>query len=223
MPRGTESRKPVRNGSEPRVPNGSELPIGSRLSANDPIVRPEFVGGRPPVLDDDELYALAESLNRRLGRPPKLQELTDESGGCQRQRASRAIHRLRNTQAEAAVRSQLVLPQELEVELRSWTERWLRVAAMQLSESQAQMDERHEHAMLRNQDLLAEQHEAISQLREQIEDQRRIATELLVRNRQLTEDLQKVCAEHTITQAVSDERYRLLEALRVNEGKKKQS
>lgn len=221
MPRNTEDRNPVRNRSESTVPNGSELPLGHphKLSANNPNGRPDALGGRPPVLNDDELYSVAEALNRHLGRPPRLQELVEQSGGCQRQRASRAIQRLRHTQAEMAVRSQLVLSQELEAELRSWIERWMRVAAKQLSESQARMEEDHEHNMLRNQDLLAEQHEAISQLREQLEDQRRIATELLVRNRQLGDEVQTVRAEHTITQAVSDERYRLLQALRVREVK----
>jgi hypothetical protein len=200
----------ARRGSEP-------FGTGSESAAND--VAPYTAsrtdaGGRPPVLTDDQLYALAGELLKHLGRPPRLNELIEHSGGCQRQRASRILQQQRLALAEKAVRSQLILPQDLEAEHRAWVDRWMQVAATQLAERHAQLDAEHERAIVAANELIAEQHQTLAELREQLEDQRRIAGELAARTRDLTTETSQLRAERDVALAVSDERLRLLDALR---------
>lgn len=205
--RGSE---PFGTGSERSVPNGSEG------AANDAMSRPASLPdmGRPPVLSDEQLYELANDLLRRLGRPPRLNELIESSGGCQRQRASRILQQQRVALAEKAVRSQLILPQDLEAEQRAWVDRWMQVAAAQLADRHAQLEAEHERAIAAANELIAEQHQTLAELREQLEDQRRIAGELAARTRDLTAENAQLRAERDVALAVSDERLRLLHALR---------
>jgi len=96
--------------SEPSVRNGSELSSlipanqGMRADATPPR------SGRPPVLDDEALDELAVMLQRQLGRLPRLDELIEEAGGCQRQRASKAVQRIRSGAAQLQLQEILRLP-----------------------------------------------------------------------------------------------------------------
>jgi hypothetical protein len=213
----------VPNGSEPRVPNRSE-PVESirralgvdGAASNDGTGSsgPPLSAGRPPVLDDSELDALAQRLSRQLGRPPRLHELTEAAGGCQRQRASRAVQRLRLGIAEKAVRSQIVLPPQLEVELRAWVERWLQVAALQMREVHAEFEQRHEETLLDAQDLLSEQTAQLTHMRERLEDQARMTGELLAANKTLQAQIAQARAERDIANAVSEELRGVIDTLK---------
>lgn len=193
------------NGLGGTVPNGSKVPNSGQQSANDSGHGPT---GRPAILDDEQLLELAGELNQRLGRPPRLEELIEAAGGCQKQRASRAIRALRERLAAAAVRSMLVLPPDLEAEHRAWVDRWMRVAAERLSGEHALLIERHDEKNQKAQDLLTEQNLVIKGLRESLADQQRIAAELAQSVRELNALTAKLTGERDVALAIAAERLR---------------
>lgn len=192
------------------VPNGSKVPnAGQQAPANDPRHGPM---GRPAILDDEQLLELAGELNQRLGRPPRLEELIEAAGGCQKQRASRAIRALRERLAAAAVRSMLVLPPELEAEHRAWIDRWMRAAAERLSGEHALLVERHDEKLQKTQDLLAEQNLVIKGLRESLADQQRIAGELAQSVNELNALAGKLRSERDVALALAEDRLKYFRA-----------
>ena len=88
--------------------------------------------GRPPVMDDAALQALARQMNSQLGRPPRADELIQEAGGCQRKRAL-AAQLLRTELAQRAVRSQLLFPASIESHLRALMGEWIEHASAHLA------------------------------------------------------------------------------------------
>lgn len=195
-----------RNGSEPFIPNGSEI---GKPGTPDPK-------GRPPVMDDAQLMTLATTLSERLGRPPTLEALIQAAGGCQRQRASRTLKLLREQLAAKAVRSRIELPAELESELRGWLERCQMLCAQQLSAEQARIDERHEQERTADRDLVAELQTSLRELREALADQTRVATEVIAANRKLEEQVLRLKAERDIANALADDRMAIIQACRMN-------
>ncbi len=195
-----------RNGSEPSVPNGSEI---RKPGTPDPK-------GRPPVMDDVQLMMLAKSLAERLGRPPTLEALIETAGGCQRQRASRILKLLREQLAAKAVRSRIELPAELESELRGWLDRCQTLCAQQLSAEQARIDERHEQERTADRDLVAELQASLRDLREALADQTRVATEVIAANRKLEEQVLRLKAERDIANALSEDRMAIIQACRMH-------
>lgn len=191
------AKHPNRHRSEPNVPNGSR----SRSS----------IAGRRPLLDDDQLLQLAAQLHARKGDVPKLDELIDASGGCQRQRASRALKQLRAELASKAVRAAITLPLEHEQALRAWTATWLDIASKQLAEEHATLSEKHQAEIDRLQDLIAEQRAHIAMLREQAEDQHRIACEYLETQESQAAEIERLKGELLRVSAIADERRRMLE------------
>lgn len=175
--------------------------------------------GRPAVLDDDALLTLAEELNRTLGRPPRLDELIQASGGCQRQRASRTIRRLRENLASKSVRALLLMPPELESDIRQWIDRWMVSAAQQLAAEHAELLASHDQAIERANDLIGEQQTVIAELREGTADQQRMTSELLVRNQALGQEVQKLIAERDIAHALAEDRLKLIERWEVSRAK----
>lgn len=197
-------RSPSSNGLNGTVPNGSKGPnSGPGATANDAGHGPI---GRPSILDDDQLLELAAELNKRLGRPPRIEELIEAAGGCQRQRASRAIRELRERLAASAVRSMLVLPQDLEAEHRAWVDRWMQVAADRLAGEHAVLIERHDEKWQKAQDLLTEQHLVIRGLRESLADQQRIAAELAQSVKELNAEAAKLRSERDVALAIAADR-----------------
>ncbi len=186
-----------RNGSEPSVPNGSEI---RKPGTPDPK-------GRPPVMDDVQLMMLAKSLAERLGRPPTLEALIETAGGCQRQRASRILKLLREQLAAKAVRSRIELPAELESELRGWLDRCQTLCAQQLSAEQERTADR---------DLVAELQASLRDLREALADQTRVATEVIAANRKLEEQVLRLKAERDIANALSEDRMAIIQACRMH-------
>ena len=198
------------NGLGGTVPNGSKVPnSGQQGAAKDPRHGPT---GRPAILDDEELLELAAELNQRLGRPPRLEELIEAAGGCQKQRASRAIRALRERLAAAAVRSRLVLPPELEAEHRAWIDRWMRVAAERLSGEHALLVERHDEKLQKAQDLLEEQNLVIRGLREALADQQRIAAELVQSVSELNGVASTLRSERDVALALAEDRLKYFRA-----------
>ncbi|MDP9139959.1 MAG: hypothetical protein M3O62_04110 [Pseudomonadota bacterium] len=206
------------------VPNGSELPVPNRSE----LSRTAAAGvsnegrwsagtaapmGRPPVLGDGDLDALAAELNGSLGRPPKLEELVVASGGCQRQRASRAIQRLRENLAAKSVQSTLVLPPIFEAELRRWMDRVMSMAATELAGEHARLISEHEHQGQADQELVHEQQIVIQDLRERLADQQRIGTELMAETQRLRVDKAQIAAELAIATALGDDRLRLFDKM----------
>ncbi|MDM4772949.1 hypothetical protein [Solimonas sp. SE-A11] len=202
-------RSPSGNGSNGTVPNGSKVPNSGQQAANDPRQGPT---GRPAILDDEQLLELAAELNQRLGRPPRIEELIEAAGGCQKQRASRAIRALRERLAAAAVHSMLVLPPELEAEHRAWIDRWMRVAAERLSGEHALLVERHDDKVQKAQDLLEEQNLVIKGLRESLADQQRIAAELAQSVGKLEAMTSKLRGERDVALALAEDRLRYCRA-----------
>lgn len=197
-------RSTTPTGANGTVPNGSKVSSPDRgAAANDAGRGPT---GRPAVLDDEQLMDLALELNKRLGRPPRIDELIDASGGCQRQRASRTIRELRERLAATAVRSMLVLPQDLEAEHRAWIDRWMNLAADRLSAEHAVLVERHEEKWQKAQDLLSEQNLVIQGLRESLADQQRIAAELTQSVQQLTAQATQLRGERDVALAIAEDR-----------------
>jgi len=198
------------NGLGGTVPNGSKVPnSGQQAAANDSRHGPM---GRPAILDDEQLLDLAGELNQRLGRPPRLEELIEAAGGCQKQRASRAIRALRERLAAAAVRSMLVLPTELEAEHRAWIDRCMRVAAERLSGEHALLIERHDEKLQKAQDLLEEQNLVIKGLRESLADQQRIAAELAQSVTELNAAVSKLRSERDVALALAEDRLKYFRA-----------
>lgn len=213
-------------GSERRVPNPSERAVRNGLSDRiglDPslsgkVANRSGANGRPPVMDDQELLALARDLNQAQGRPPRAQELIDAAGGCQRQRAIRTIQRLRNELAAKAVRAQLTLPQDLEAELRGWIGRWIELAARQLAQRHADFELQSESKLTDARDLLAEQKERLSVLRSQLDEQRSLAQHNGQASETLRTENAALRSERDIALAISEERRRLLNALAEGRG-----
>ena len=212
-------RSPSSNGLNGTVPNGSKGPnSGPGATANDAGHGPI---GRPAILDDEQLLELAAELNRQLGRPPRIDELIEAAGGCQRQRASRAIRELRERLAAAAVRSMLVLPQDLEAEHRAWIDRWMQVAADRLAGEHAVLIERHDEKWQKAQDLLTEQNLVIRGLRESLADQQRIAAELAQSVKELNAETVQLRNERDVALAIAADRLRYCRVPPVESGEHK--
>lgn len=165
--------------SEPSVRNGSELSSlipanqGMRADATPPR------SGRPPVLDDEALDELAVMLQRQLGRLPRLDELIEEAGGCQRQRASKAVQRIRSGAAQLQLQEILRLPSGLEQLQRRWIDRWMNAAAAQLADHHADLTARHDEKVEALEAVISEQHRALSSIQDQKADLERMTDELL--------------------------------------------
>lgn len=203
MPRNRAEGLTVPNHSERSVRNGSE-------PANDSSWKP--AGGRPAVLSDAQLLELAHQLMSTLGRPPRLTELIQAAGGCQRQRASRAIQSLREAMGGRAVRSQLILPPILETQLRSWIDTWMDAAAQQLAQVQADLQQTHDEQQDKAAEMIQEQQHLLQNQRERLSDAERMLSELSAENQRLNLELGKLKAERDIALAVADERLRQLSA-----------
>ncbi len=210
--------KPKQNDSERNVPNGSELkkPQGAK-SANDPAWSggpAADAKGRPPVMDDGQLLELATRMSERLGRAPKIEELIADAGGCQRQRASRILQKLREQMASRNVRSLIELPAELESEMRGWIDRWKTISAQQLAAVHARLEDRHELERTADKDLIGELQITLHDLREKLANQTRLTNELLAANRQIEDQSARLRAERDIARALADDRMAIISKMR---------
>lgn len=209
---------PHRNGSERSVPNGSKPSKSTaHAAANDAHGAGKATSdakGRPPVLDDEQLMTLAASLADRLGRPPKLEELISEAGGCQRQRASRILQKLREQMAAKVIRNTIELPADLESEMKGWMARCLALSAQQLAAEHVRLTERHEQERAADKDLVSELQTSLHDLREALANQTRMTTETIAVNRKLEERVSQLRAERDIAQAVADDRMSIISQLK---------
>lgn len=203
--------------SEPSVPNGSE-PRTTQIerSANDPTWKSTSSAtrtGRPPVLDDGQLLTLAQDLRSRLGRVPKLEELISESGGCQRQRASRTLRRVREDMAAQSVKDHIRLPPDTEAEVRRWLNRSLEFAGRQLAATHLELEDRHEQQREADQALISELQMSLQAALEKVEDQERALSELLSATRSLERSAAQLKAERDVAHAVADDRLKVIASL----------
>lgn len=198
-----EPNRTKATGSEPtRVPNGSEL----RNS------------GRHPVMSDDDLLSLARTLFERVGRAPTASELMGAAGGCQKQRALRAIRVVSLEWAERAVRSQLVLPESFEHELRDLSRRWLTLAAEQLAEKHLDAERRADEKAATLGALVEELQARIQELEIQLESEREAQDKLRELNRQLAVRIAETEADLVRFQTLADERERVINQLSASRG-----
>lgn len=189
--------------SEPTVRNGSELL--SLIAANQP--QEEDAGlsrvGRPPVLDDEALDSLTDLLRRKLARMPRLDELIEAAGGCQRLRASKALQRARSAAARLELQDMLRIPADLERLQRQWISQWIQAAAEQLADHHAQLVARHEERVEALESLISEQHLALSSLRDQKADLERISEELLKVREKDRMSIERLTAERDIAERLA--------------------
>lgn len=162
---------------------------------------------------DAELIELAKRLNQELGRPPKTLELVEKSGGCQRQRAIRAIQVLRTELAEKAVRSQLVIPALLQEEIRTLSLRWLDCAAAQLAERHADTEAKHEQRFDAFNEALAEKNDRIAYLQDRLKNVEHFQQELLAGKDKQNREIESLRRERDQATALANERQRLLDTL----------
>lgn len=206
----------VPNGS--RVPEGSGVPDGSRTPDLTALVRSMAVVDPPGKrsqgngLTDAALDALALTLAEQLGRLPTGAELIEAAGGCQKQRALRAIHAARARRAEREVAGLLVLPPAIDTELRGMMSRWLGLAAQQLADRHAQHQSQTE-AQLEAAATGAREVETDNEsLRAQILDLQKVQRELISRTHSLQSKLESAVRERDTSAAVAAERQRVLDA-----------
>lgn len=94
---------------------------------------PEKTGGRQPVLTDDELDHCVKALAQDLGRMPKLDEIVEAAGGCQRKRAVEARRRLADSLSTQAVEEWTDLPPSIVTRHKRLLREWLALAREQLT------------------------------------------------------------------------------------------
>ena len=169
----------IRDHSELTVRNGSKLIAAPPANEAQPAGVTAKHTGRPPVLDDEALDDLVEALRCRSGNLPSIDNLIAAAGGCQRQRASKALQRARSSAAQRELVSLLRLPTELEQLQRRWIHQWLEAAAAQLAEHHADLVNRYEQRIEALEALISEQREAMTTLRERQADLDRMTDELL--------------------------------------------
>lgn len=188
--------------SQGTVPNRSELFVAGT--------------GRVPVKTDVELLDIARALNTQAGRPPTAPELISSAGGCQRQRALRAIQALRVELAEKLVRSTLVMPEAFRQEMQQLLARWMDCAATQLAERHLQHELQVENRLLAASETAAEQEQMLADLnarwKEVIKEKSAASTQASA----LQHELDVVRRERDRYEALSEERLRILNS-RFNE------
>lgn len=162
---------------------------------------------------DEALLELAVSLNTKLGRPPRADELIEAAGGCQRKRALSAIQSLRLDLSQRAVRSQLLFPPSIESQLRQLMGAWLDLAAQHLGQRHAEFSEEVE----RRQDALVAQ---LEELQATVEAQRRELEQMHREQQALTRQVDeraterdRIRTDRDAARAVADERQQLIEKL----------
>lgn len=202
----------VPNGS--RVPEGSGVPRVPDLAAmvrSMATVEAPAKRGDSKSLTDAALESLARTLADRLGRLPTGAELIDAAGGCQKQRALRAIQALRLKRAEQEVTAMLVLPPAVDAELRSLMSRWLGLAGQQLAGHLAQAQGHTELQLQHAADAAAELETANESLRTQILDLQKVQRELISRVNALQSKLDVACRDRDTATALAAERERVLD------------
>jgi protein involved in polysaccharide export with SLBB domain len=191
----------IRNHSELGVRNGSEL--SGLVAANHDDDRSSSRAGRPPVLNDRALDDLVVLMHRKSGRLPRLDELIAEAGGCQRQRASKALQRARSGEAERELMDVLRLPAELEQLQRRWIEQWMQAAAGQLADRHADLVAKHDEQIEALEALISEQHRALTSLRDQRADLERMTDELLKARDDDRLQIERLAAERDIAERLA--------------------
>ena len=162
---------------------------------------------------DAELLDVARKLSEQLGRVPKTQELVDQSGGCQRQRAVRTLQALRLELAESAVRSQLLIPAVLQDELKTIFARWLDCAATQLAEKHAEAEQKLDQRLEAANDALMEKSERLDQLQVQFTALHQRQQDEASRAEQLQSQLAQLTQQRDEALAIATERQRILYAV----------
>lgn len=170
----------------------------------------EARGGRLPFISDEALLEKARQLNHQLGRPPSGTELIENCGGCQKQRALRAIQQLRVELAQKVVRSLIVLPAGVREDLDHLAGRLLDRAAEQLAEKQATFELENERKLLAAREETEQLTHLIESLRARLADAEHMQQELLEAQSQMRREVEQATNRAERAEAVSEERQRLI-------------
>jgi hypothetical protein len=169
--------------------------------------------GHASGMSDEALEALARTLADRLRRLPTGAELIDAAGGCQKQRALRAIQTLRAKRAEQEVHALLVLPPAIDAELRALMARWMGLAAQQLSDRHAQVQAQTDAQLDQAASAAREVEQENESLRSQIIDLQKVQRELISRTHSLQSKLDAAVRDRDTAQALAVERERVMAAV----------
>jgi hypothetical protein len=174
-------------------------------------VEPPAKRGQGKGLTDEALEARARTLADRLGRLPTGAELIESAGGCQKQRALRAIQTLRVKRAEQEVHALLVLPPAIDAELRAVMARWMGLAAQQLSDRHAQVQAQTDAELEQAASAAREVEQENESLRTQILDLQKVQRELISRTHSLQSKLDAAVRDRDTSAALAIERQRVLD------------
>nr|ART36998.1 D340 [uncultured bacterium] len=169
--------------------------------------------GHGRSLTDEDLIRLAEGLTDRLGRLPTGTELIDAAGGCQKQRALRALQSVRLKLAERDAAATLAIPPAIEAELRTLMARWISVAGQQLSSRIARAQIEAEARLQEAADVASDMGQAMLDLKAQIADLQRIRRELTAKTKHLQSELRDAQRDRDTAQALTAERERVMSAV----------
>lgn len=90
-------------------------------------------GGRTPLLTDQELDQCVKALAQDLARMPKLDEIVEAAGGCQRKRAVEARRRLAESLSTQAIDDWTDLPPSIVSRHKRLLREWLALAREQIT------------------------------------------------------------------------------------------
>lgn len=164
-------------------------------------------------MTDEALETVARTLSDRLGRLPTGAELIEAVGGCQKQRALRAIQSLRAKRAEQEIHALLVLAPSIDAELRALMARWIGLAAQQLSDRHAQVQAQTDARLEESAIAAAELERENESLRAQIVDLQKVQRELISRTHSLQSKLDAAIRDRDTAQALAGERERVMAAV----------
>lgn len=201
-------------GTEPGVvPNGSEPPSTVPDSERWARAAASDKRGHGRSLTDEDLVTLATGLADRLGRLPTGAELIEAAGGCQKQRALRALQSVRLKLAERDAAATLAIPPAIEAELRTLMARWISVAGQQLSSRIAQAQIEAEARLQEAADVATEMERAMLDLKVQVADLQRVRRELTAKAKHLQSELRDAQRDRDTAQALAAERERVMSAV----------
>lgn len=188
--------------SEPGIQNRSELAYSS-----------ESVG-RPPVMDDEDLKALAVTLWRQSGRVPRVNDIIEQAGGAQRSRAVMARRHAVEVASEQKANEWVNVSPAFEATVRGLLGQFLTLARDDVVQQIAQQTEACDQQVLDVQAVAAEATHRNRQLERSVEEHVATLDALRSEVRQLTERLERARSDARRYRTQAQERGQALEMIR---------
>lgn len=188
--------------SEPGIQNRSELASSS-----------ESVG-RPPVMGDEDLRALAVSLWRASGRVPRVNDIIEQAGGAQRSRAVMARRHAVQVATDAKANEWVNISPAFESTVRNLLGQFLTLARDDVGQQIAQQTEACDQQVLDAQAVAAEATHRNRALERVVEEHVAALDALRSDARQLTERLERARSDARRYRTQAQERGQALEMIR---------